>query len=144
MLDGMILVDGVVHGYNWTPENWAIPEAAMNTAAGAGFHGFLTPDDDSRLSTEEFLRDWQAEGVLAQDSARSLYVYHQDFEAEGQRYTRKGFLARVRLEPFGKLAAIGAGADELGPVILRDQQDRGRRRHGITPNGQATGARIRS
>src|ERR1700747_3530783 len=26
------------------------------------------------------LRDWQAEGVLAQDSARSLYVYHQDFE----------------------------------------------------------------
>jgi uncharacterized protein (DUF1015 family) len=49
-----------------------------------------------------FLRDWQAEGVLAQDSARSLYVYHQDFEVEGRRYTRKGFLARVRLEPFGK------------------------------------------
>ncbi len=48
------------------------------------------------------LRDWQAEGVLAQDSARSLYVYHQDFEVEGRRFTRKGFLARVRLEPFGR------------------------------------------
>ena len=47
------------------------------------------------------LRDWQQDGVLVQDSARSLYVYHQDFEVEGRRYTRKGFMARVRLEPFG-------------------------------------------
>jgi uncharacterized protein (DUF1015 family) len=49
-----------------------------------------------------FLRDWQREGVLKQDSARSLYVYHQDFEVEGKRYTRRGFMARVRLEPFGQ------------------------------------------
>jgi uncharacterized protein (DUF1015 family) len=47
------------------------------------------------------LRDWLRDDVLVQDSARSLYVYHQDFEVEGQRFTRKGFLARVRLEPFG-------------------------------------------
>src|SRR5207249_9416398 len=39
--------------------------------------------------------------VLLQDSARSPYVYHQDFDVEGRRHTRKGFLARVRLEPFG-------------------------------------------
>src|SRR5262249_26541413 len=50
----------------------------------------------------QHLRDWQQAGVLAQDSARSLYVYHQDFEAEGRRYTRKGFMARVRLERFGE------------------------------------------
>lgn len=50
----------------------------------------------------QFLRDWQQEGVLVQDSARSLYVYHQDFEVEGRRFTRKGFMARVRLEPFGQ------------------------------------------
>src|SRR5215831_6758111 len=65
-----------------------------------------TPQDndaDNRYTrAARFLRDWQSEGVLAQDSARGLYVYHQDFEAEGRRYTRKGFLARVRLEPFGK------------------------------------------
>src|SRR5262249_19154462 len=47
------------------------------------------------------LRDWQASGILGQDSARALYVYQQEFEAEGQRYTRRGFLARVRLEPLG-------------------------------------------
>jgi uncharacterized protein (DUF1015 family) len=48
-----------------------------------------------------FLRDWQREHILVQDSARSLYVYAQDFAVEGRRYTRCGFLARVRLEPFG-------------------------------------------
>jgi uncharacterized protein (DUF1015 family) len=49
-----------------------------------------------------FLRDWQQEGILSQDSARGLYVYHQEFEVEGRRYTRRGFMARVRLEPFGQ------------------------------------------
>jgi len=50
----------------------------------------------------QFLRDWQREGVLVQDSARGLYVYHQEFVVEGKRYERKGFLARVRLEKFGE------------------------------------------
>jgi uncharacterized protein (DUF1015 family) len=48
------------------------------------------------------LRDWLREDVLVQDSARSLYVYHQEFEVEGRRHTRRGFMARVRLEPFGE------------------------------------------
>src|SRR5438552_2250802 len=48
-----------------------------------------------------FLRDWMRDDVIVQDSARSLYVYQQDFEVEGRRYSRKGFMARVRLEPFG-------------------------------------------
>jgi uncharacterized protein (DUF1015 family) len=48
------------------------------------------------------LRDWQQEGILVQDSARALYVYHQEFEVEGRRHTRRGFMARVRLEPFGQ------------------------------------------
>src|SRR6516162_6714000 len=48
------------------------------------------------------LRDWQREGILQQDSARSLYDYHQEFQAEAQRYTPHVFWARVRLEKFGK------------------------------------------
>jgi uncharacterized protein (DUF1015 family) len=47
------------------------------------------------------LRDWLAEGVLTQDSAPALYVYHQQFEVEGRTFTRRGFMARTRLEPFG-------------------------------------------
>ena len=64
-----------------------------------------TPQDNERNNrytrAAQTLRDWLQDGILTQDSARSLYVYHQDFEIEGKRYTRKGFMARVRLEPFG-------------------------------------------
>jgi uncharacterized protein (DUF1015 family) len=48
-----------------------------------------------------FLRDWQREGVLARDTAQSLYVLHQEYQVEGQTYVRRGFFARARLEPFG-------------------------------------------
>ncbi len=47
------------------------------------------------------LNGWVFGGVLQQDTGRSLYVYEQEFTAEGQTYTRRGFMARVRLEPFG-------------------------------------------
>ena len=43
-----------------------------------------------------------AEGILREDDDPPLYLYHQTFEVEGRTHTRKGFLARVRLEPFGK------------------------------------------
>jgi uncharacterized protein (DUF1015 family) len=60
-----------------------------------------TEADNRYTRAARTLRDWQDDGVLRQDSARSFYVYHQEFEVEGRRYTRRGFLARVRLEPFG-------------------------------------------
>ena len=63
------------------------------------------PGDDDRRNRYSraagFLRDWIADDVLVRDSAQSLYVYSQEFEVEGRRHTRRGFLARVRLEPFG-------------------------------------------
>jgi len=48
------------------------------------------------------LRDWQRDHVLVQDSARALYVYHQEYEVEGKKHLRRGFLARCRLEPLGR------------------------------------------
>src|SRR5436853_5197856 len=49
-----------------------------------------TPTDnenDNRYTRAgQALRDWTREGILAQDSARSIYVYHQQFEVEGKRY----------------------------------------------------------
>src|SRR5687767_5598236 len=61
-----------------------------------------TANDNRYTRAAQSLRDWTSEGILAQDSARSLYVYQQEFEAEGKRFTRKGFMARVRLEKFGQ------------------------------------------
>ena len=60
-------------------------------------------DQDNRYTrSANTLREWVRENVLTLDSARSLYVYHQDYEVEGRRFTRKGFMCRVRLEPFGQ------------------------------------------
>lgn len=64
------------------------------------------PGDDATQNrysrAARFLRDWNREGILRQDDHPALYVYHQTFEVEGQTHTRKGFLARVRLEAFGQ------------------------------------------
>jgi uncharacterized protein (DUF1015 family) len=47
------------------------------------------------------LKGWLDDGAVRQDTSRNLYVYEQTFAVEGQTHTRRGFLARVRLEPFG-------------------------------------------
>ncbi|MBP3957483.1 DUF1015 domain-containing protein [Gemmata sp. G18] len=47
------------------------------------------------------LREWVVENAVRQDTARGLYVYEQEYTVEGQTFVRRGFLARVRLEPFG-------------------------------------------
>jgi uncharacterized protein (DUF1015 family) len=60
------------------------------------------PGADRYSRAARFLKDWTRQGVLAEDPHPSLYVYHQEFEVEGRTYTRKGFFARVRLEPFGE------------------------------------------
>jgi uncharacterized protein (DUF1015 family) len=61
-------------------------------------------DDTSNKYTRaaQFLRRWQSEGVLFTEPDAAVYVYHQEFEVEGQTYTRRGFMCRTRLERFGE------------------------------------------
>src|SRR5262249_1074703 len=63
----------------------------------------LPVGEDRYARAGQTFKDWCRDGVLKQDSARGYYVYHQEFELEGQKHTRKGFLARIRLEPFSKM-----------------------------------------
>jgi uncharacterized protein (DUF1015 family) len=64
------------------------------------------PDDDDTRNkytrAANTLREWIADGAIRQDTARGLYVYEQEYAVEGQTFTRRGFFARVRLEPFGE------------------------------------------
>ena len=64
------------------------------------------PDDDEidnrYTRAARTLSDWLADDTLLQDSARSLYVYEQEFDVEGTTYQRRGFFARIKLEPFGE------------------------------------------
>jgi uncharacterized protein (DUF1015 family) len=57
--------------------------------------------DNKYIRAARILKEWTFHNVLKQDTARNLYVYEQEFTVEGQTYVRRGFLARVRLEPFG-------------------------------------------
>ena len=61
-----------------------------------------SPESNRYTRAARFLKEWLRGGVLREDPHPAYYVYHQTFEVEGQTYTRKGFLARVRLEPFGE------------------------------------------
>jgi uncharacterized protein (DUF1015 family) len=46
-------------------------------------------------------RDWQAQGVLRQDSAPSIYAYSQTFTApSGTKFARRGFIALGRVEDY--------------------------------------------
>jgi uncharacterized protein (DUF1015 family) len=60
-------------------------------------------DANNRYSrAARFLKNWREEGVLSSDPKPTLYVYHQVFEHDGATHTRRGFMARCRLERFGE------------------------------------------
>ena len=89
----------------------------------------------------EHLKNWRRDGILKKENVGSLYVYHQTFSHEGQDLTRRGFMARIRIEPYGdgKIRPLEEGrsaADEsqfqltaaskcnLGPILgLYPDQD---------------------
>lgn len=48
------------------------------------------------------MRSWLRDGVLFSESDPAIYVYHQEFVEGGTRYTRRGFMCRVKLERFGE------------------------------------------
>ena len=63
------------------------------------------PGDDERSNkytrAAKYLKAWREQGVVMQEPAAALYVYHQEFEVEGRKFVRRGVMARVRLERFG-------------------------------------------
>ncbi len=50
----------------------------------------------------EHLKAWRRDEILKTENVGAIYVYHQTFSYEGQEFTRRGFMARVRIEPFGE------------------------------------------
>ncbi|TWU40727.1 DUF1015 domain-containing protein [Novipirellula artificiosorum] len=58
--------------------------------------------DEKYERAAKFVEQWKSEGVLKQDESPAYYVYHQQFTVDGQTFNRRGFMARVRLQPFGE------------------------------------------
>ena len=60
-------------------------------------------DGDPYQHAGELLSEWTDEGVLARDSEPAIWALEQDYSApDGSRLTRRGFLARVKLAPYGE------------------------------------------
>jgi uncharacterized protein (DUF1015 family) len=63
--------------------------------------------DDARYATAaRLLASWTAEGILNADVRDAFYLYEQQFGYGGQRYTRRGFFAAVRLEPLERRVVL--------------------------------------
>jgi uncharacterized protein (DUF1015 family) len=61
-----------------------------------------TSQEDKYQRAGRLLREWRRSGILVEEASPALYAYHQVFQdPSGSERTRRGFLARVRLEPFG-------------------------------------------
>jgi uncharacterized protein (DUF1015 family) len=58
--------------------------------------------DERYERAAKFVEQWKSEGVLVHEDRPAFYVYHQQFEHEGKTINRRGFMARVRLQPFGE------------------------------------------
>ncbi|GAA4452650.1 DUF1015 domain-containing protein [Novipirellula rosea] len=59
-------------------------------------------EDEKYQRAAKFVAQWKSEGVLKQDESPCYYVYHQEFTIDGHVFNRRGFMARVRIQPFGE------------------------------------------
>lgn len=50
----------------------------------------------------EILSAWKKEGILKEEDAPAIYIYDQEYFTDNRWLVRRGFIARVKLEPFDK------------------------------------------
>ncbi len=84
----------------------------------------IEPGDDDEQNNRytragRFLKKWQGEGVLFTEGDPAVYVYYQDFSYAGTTYTRRGFLARQRVSPFGEGQVFPHEETMPGPKLDR-------------------------
>lgn len=67
----------------------------------------------------EFLSHWMKDEILIRDEVPSIYLYNQEYEAEGAKKVRKGFVALIRLEAFENGVVLPHEATLAKPVADR-------------------------
>jgi len=78
------------------------------------------PIEENRYEiSRQRLDKWFSEGIFEQDNKPGFYVYFQDFEIDGKKYTRKGFFAAVKLHHFDEDIVLPHEWTHKGPKIDR-------------------------
>lgn len=75
--------------------------------------------DDKYVQAAETFRKWTREEMLIQDSKPCIYPYYQEFEENGRKITRKGFISAVRLEDFSSKRILPHERTFSGPKLDR-------------------------
>uniref|UniRef100_A0A7C4CD91 DUF1015 domain-containing protein n=1 Tax=candidate division WOR-3 bacterium TaxID=2052148 RepID=A0A7C4CD91_UNCW3 len=57
---------------------------------------------DPYTASARTLEEWLDSGVLMRDPAPAIYVLEEEFETDGSKRTRRGFVAAVRVDEFDK------------------------------------------
>jgi predicted TIM-barrel fold metal-dependent hydrolase len=131
-----LVVDGVVHAYNWIEPNWNSEWAPVFSEAGYGFHYMCSPNDEYMLTKEEFQVDWQVEQleqVLFAESGVDIAVYHSvplhDHYKDGLSALEKGVEFQKR-NPHRVL--VYGNANPLEGQLALDEVERQVSEYGIS------------
>lgn len=64
------------------------------------------PEDDESNNVytraQTYWKDWNAIGVVKEDTEPAIYAYYQEFEVNGKKMLRRGFCAMIELEDYGE------------------------------------------
>jgi uncharacterized protein (DUF1015 family) len=133
----------VAHVEPFRALRYAVPPAPDLTPLVAPPYDVIGPDDRRRLAAHpanivhvdlpeserggdpyreagERLARWLREGVLARDATDAMYVAEHEFAApDGSLHRRRGFFARLRLEPYARGIVIPHERTHEGPRVDR-------------------------
>jgi predicted TIM-barrel fold metal-dependent hydrolase len=97
---GPFIVDAVIHGYNWLPDNYRVPLSRSFAEASHRLHSRMS-DDRHRLSQDDYLVDWRAEPLaelMFAESDTDFAIYHavplDDYYHDGLIALEKGIAMR--------------------------------------------------
>ncbi len=82
------------------------------------------PEENDSESNNQYTRPrnyldkWVEEGILKQDDSESFYVYGQEFEIEGKKLFRYGFIGLIELEEF---ATIDPESGDFAGVLQHEE-----------------------
>ena len=72
--------------------------------------------DDVYAKANTTLKAWMSAGIMVQDRRPAIYPYTQVFDHHGKAFHRRGFIALVKLSPFGEGHVVPHEKTHAGPI----------------------------
>ncbi len=80
------------------------------------FVKLILPREENRYEmAARRLKEWKNKGIFTRDDKPAMYIYTQEFEVRGKKYTRRGFIAAMRLHPFEEKVVLPHEKTHKGP-----------------------------